>query len=475
MVATVIDSLVVELGLDPKNFNQQQKEALANFKRMQDEAVKSAKGIEEGSRRIEQSIGGIRTQALEMFAAFAGGKGVIEFAAGLVTGNAQLGRLERNLGISGKEIAKWQGAATIFGGDAKSMASSFTTLSDAFAGWKIGIVSPLIADFRAISTAGGVIIDVNEGVEKSLLKLSQNLKNIHDSGPDGPARAGLLGRKIGLDPALYDLMVRGPDSLQKVLDYVNKIGVSTASDIDKFGELEKRFNSMGLKAESIGRQVLGGEHGGASVIMEIADFLNMTPGDAWKFLNNPNRKPFGQNEGLSGAGAGVGSKLFPEGGSPRVKPGSGYVDAKLGAVAAALQGKFPELGEVTAGNDDYHKGTGSAHERNEAFDINLRDGGANSAAVAQRVREELASIGLSAKVIDEYKNPSARSTGGHLHVQLLNAAAAKGAGGRTVQMEINGPITIYSGQDDGKKIAGDFRDELLKRQSETAQSIQGLE
>ena len=474
MAATIIDSLVVELGLDPKNFNQQQKEALANFKKMQEEAEKSAKGIEEGSRRISASIGGIRDQALGLFAAFAGGKSVVEFAAGLVTSNASLGRLERNLGISGKEIAKWQGAATIFGGDAKSMALSFTQLSDAFAGWKIGIVSPLIADFRAISTAGGVIIDVNEGVEKSLLKLSQNLKNIHDKGPDGPATAALLGRKIGLDPALYDLMVRGPDSLQKVLDYVQKIGVANQGNLDTFGELEKRINSMGLKAESLGRKVLTGENGKgglAGAIMEWADVLNMTPGEAWKYLNRTDRMAV-RNGDVPQSGL-PGQQMFPTTGAPLVNPGAGYVETKLGAVAAALQGKVPQLGVVTAGNDDYHKGTNSAHARNEAFDINLKPG-ADSSVVAQRVRDELAAMGLTAKVIDEYKNPSSRSTGGHLHVQLLNAAAAKNGGGGS-PVEINGPITINAGAGaDGQKIASDFRDEI-KRQSETAQSIQGLE
>jgi hypothetical protein len=146
--------------------------------------------------------------------------------------------------------------ARIFGGDAEQMAQSFTSMSDAFAGWKIGKVSPLIADLRAISTAGGKIIDVNKGVEQSFLDLSENLQANPQQRP-GRSRAGrrCSAGRLGLDPALFDLLIRGRP-LQKVLDYVKKIGVATKEDTDAFGELEKRIGQMGVKAESLGRKIM---------------------------------------------------------------------------------------------------------------------------------------------------------------------------------------------------------------------------
>lgn len=274
---TVIDSLVVELGLDPSKFTKGQQQAFDAAKKLEDQVARSGKSVEESSAKMGDSLGAIRSQALQLFAVFTGGKTALGFARDLTHANAQLGRLERNIGVSASTISKWQSAARIFGGDAQQMATSFQTISDAFAGWKIGVVSPLIADLRAISTAGGKIIDVNKGVEQSFLDLSENLKRIHDRDP---AQAGLLGRRIGLDPALYDLLVQGPDKLQKVLDYVQKIGTATHADVDAFGELEKRISQMGLKAESLGRKLLGGEGGGAQTIIGIADWLNLPPGEA---------------------------------------------------------------------------------------------------------------------------------------------------------------------------------------------------
>jgi hypothetical protein len=68
--------------------------------------------------------------------------------------------------------------------------------------------------------------------------------------------------------------------VQKVLDYVKQLGVATKEDTDAFGELEKRMAQMGLKAESLGRKVLGGENGFTRQIIEAADFMNMSPGEA---------------------------------------------------------------------------------------------------------------------------------------------------------------------------------------------------
>jgi hypothetical protein len=297
---TVIDSFVVELGLDPTKFTKGQQAAFDAAKKLEDQQTKSGKNIEESAARAGDAISGVRIQALQMLAVLTGGTGLVTFGVNLANADAKLGRLERNLGISGATISKWQGLARIMGGDAASMAQTFTAVSDAFAGWKIGQVSPLIADLRAISTAGGKIIDVNKGVEQSFLDLAENLKAIHDRDP---AQAGLLGRRIGLDPALFDAMIQGPAGMQKVLDYVQKIGGATRESIDAFGELEKRMNQMGLKAESLGRKLLGGEGGGASKIVALADELNKP---FWE--SRPFDALFGWGEYAPGKGGG---KMFP--------------------------------------------------------------------------------------------------------------------------------------------------------------------
>lgn len=91
-----------------------------------------------------------------------------------------------------------------------------------------------------------------------------------------------------------------------------------------------------------------------------------------------------------------------------------------------------DLKYFSAFNDRYHKGTNSKHASGLALDVVLKDP-KNSAAATKQIQEYLSSLGLSAgkdfRLIDEYKNPSGRATGGHIHAQFNStAAAAKMAG-----------------------------------------------
>ncbi|WCS38954.1 hypothetical protein [Acinetobacter baumannii] len=76
------------------------------------------------------------------------------------------------------------------------------------------------------------------------------------------------------------------------------------------------------------------------------------------------------------------------------------------------------LNRFTAFNDLYHKGTNSKHATGNAFDFTLEDAKKSSEAVSQL--EQMAKrYGFVVKVLDEYRNPSKRATGGHIHVSVL--------------------------------------------------------
>lgn len=93
-----------------------------------------------------------------------------------------------------------------------------------------------------------------------------------------------------------------------------------------------------------------------------------------------------------------------------------------------VQGDLPGgVKHFAAVNDRYHLGTGSKHALGLAFDTSLSDP-SKSAEAAEAIRNRLRGAGLSDqafKVIDEYRNPSSRSTGGHLHTQFNSREAAE--------------------------------------------------
>jgi len=477
-----IESFVVEIGLDPSKFNEQQRKALEDYKHSQEEFKSRSQDIEDSAGKAFDALGGIKRQALELFAVFTGGKGLVDFSTQLIHSNAQLGRLDRNLGISASTISKWQGAARIFGGDAAAMAQSFTQVSDALAGWKIGIISPMVADFRAISTAGGQVIDINKGVEESLLQLSDNLRAIHDRDP---ATAGLYGRRLGLDPALFDVLIRGRAGVKEVLDYVQKIGVATEKDIDAFGELEKRMGQMGLKAESLGRKTFNSDlgHGDtvAGYITGAADWLNLSPGDAWDALVKRLKKEWGwTQEQLGGAAAKTNAEGYA---------GAGAFTSQSEKEAfirqsAVKSGINPDFAVAVAKSEGFNRFSGDNGTSFGAFQLHVTPGGRGNA-----VGDEFKKLtGLDPSDPKNERETimfalawAKRHGWGDFHgaanTGISTWAGIERGGGAgnmtTTKVDINGPITINAGNNaDGTAIANKFM-ETVKKTSYAAQANYG--
>lgn len=105
-----------------------------------------------------------------------------------------------------------------------------------------------------------------------------------------------------------------------------------------------------------------------------------------------------------------------------VKPGAGSIDPGIGALAQKIAGNVSGIDRFTAFNDEFHKGTSSAHNDDRAFDFTIKDK-ARSAEIAQQVRDELARMKIQGVVIDEYLNPSRNATAGHIHVQTSHKVA----------------------------------------------------
>ena len=78
-MATIIDSLVVTLGLDPSGFTQGQKDAAAAMLKTKDAALKQSSELETSNKKFADSFNHIKVQAAELFALLVGASGVKAF------------------------------------------------------------------------------------------------------------------------------------------------------------------------------------------------------------------------------------------------------------------------------------------------------------------------------------------------------------------------------------------------------------
>lgn len=118
--------------------------------------------------------------------------------------------------------------------------------------------------------------------------------------------------------------------------------------------------------------------------------------------------------------------------SLRMKAGANAAGNSAQGTYAAAQIVQQTLGKnlrwFSAFNDNYHKGTNSKHAKGLAFDATFHNGSKGATEATRNLTSTLNRMDFQAgrdyKMIDEYKNPSARSTGGHLHFQWQSRQAA---------------------------------------------------
>lgn len=122
----------------------------------------------------------------------------------------------------------------------------------------------------------------------------------------------------------------------------------------------------------------------------------------------------------------ISSSLEVKGGMHGQAFSGGEVHPGVMTLASKIQESISGFNRFTAFNDAYHHrvNPGSKHAQGLAADFTIKDP-SRSEEAANQIRQMLQSMGVSGRVINEYTNPSAHATGGHLHVQFDSAQEAE--------------------------------------------------
>lgn len=431
-MATVIDALVVELGLDPSKFTKGLKEALEAAAKGKDALGEGGKEIEAGAKSMTETFSKLRDNVLGLAVLFTGGLGIKEFVKSVTNSDVAVGRLAQVTGESTHAISLWRNAGILAGGTGDSFTNILHTMTRGMAQLQRTGTSELIPVFRELG------IDISKFNDASQLTLAV-IQAIQDQRVD-PARGELILQSFGADDAAISAILRGKDAIQEYLNQAQRVGTIMEGDDKIARNLANAWDELALSSTNAGRRILHdlapsltsilhwasewySVGSGSQRVNDVAHFLGL--GDVVKIrgklggdssIKFPEKAAGGAGE--KGAAGVVG--LSP-GGGLRLKAGAGTASPGVAVLAAALQNEIPGLKRFTAFDDDYHKGTSSAHAQGLALDFTLADP-ATSAAVAAQVRSKLQALGVDGKVIDEYANPSSRATAGHIHVQFGSAA-----------------------------------------------------
>jgi len=223
-MATVIDSLIVTLGLDPSAYKKGAKDAQQDTAKINEVERGRAKVSAESSKAVADGYNRARNELLSLAAAALGANGIKSFFAGMVTGQATLGRLAVNLGMSARELDSWGAAAEQVGGSAAGIQASFQHIQAGFEAFRLGEQSPVVTAFRAL----GIAVADGSGKVRPMKDLMLDLAGVLQRMPaqDQIRVAGMLG----LDDGTLNLLRQGREQVRLTQESMERIsGVSDQS------------------------------------------------------------------------------------------------------------------------------------------------------------------------------------------------------------------------------------------------------
>src|SRR5262249_12101538 len=107
-MATVIDALVVELGLATKKYDEGRPKVSARIDQITGRAGQAFKETEAATSKLVQSFALLQARLLAIGGLLAAGIGLSKFTLDIAQANSEMGRLSSSLGVTAKEMAGWQ-------------------------------------------------------------------------------------------------------------------------------------------------------------------------------------------------------------------------------------------------------------------------------------------------------------------------------------------------------------------------------
>lgn len=271
---TIIDSLLVTLGLDPSSMKKGAAEADKVQKKLEDDTKKSNKRMsdeerkrfeeqrrqnkvtEERTKAVAAAIRQVRNETLGLLGLFMGGMGIKNFVANTIDQASSLKFLSENLDMSVESIQAYQRASERMGGSAAGMVAQLQESQSEIAKLRTGQgpSAAMQATFRAAGMAG---ISLNEADLKNgndyLMARSKILAVLYKQNA---GNAQIMAAQMGISQDQFNLIKMGPEALQKLAAAQLKNSVISARDAEQALRLKNRWLDFTDSAQATGTKIL---------------------------------------------------------------------------------------------------------------------------------------------------------------------------------------------------------------------------
>jgi hypothetical protein len=248
-MATVVDALVVTLGLDLAAFKRGKADATKATKTLTAEEKSAAKEVEAANKRAADSFQKVRNEVLALVAIFTAGMGIKNFTESTINSAASLGFMAKNLDMSTRELSAWQRAAERAGGSAEGITSALQASQQEVAKFKLGQVSDSQQWFLRF---GGSVKDLKDG-NSYLLARSRIVANLFKTDP---GRARLVAQQMGIGDGEFNLIKQGPQAILALVAAQEKNSAITEKQAAQALKLKNEWLDFSDRLKYVGTTIL---------------------------------------------------------------------------------------------------------------------------------------------------------------------------------------------------------------------------
>lgn len=268
-MATVIDTLFLELGIDSSKFSGEAAKAekqydclersVSKVEKAEKNAAKTTKENSEARRKsvvdtqkADASMQGLLktvNASIKGFAAFTGlllgASGLSKLALDAAKANRELDTTAKNLGMARKELSAWQGAAEMAGESANGMSGYMKTLS---------------GDMQSLIMMGDTsVLPYFNALGVSLLDSTGKARKLDDVMLDLADRFSTMDRKqaytlaqqMGIDDGTFNTLSRGRAEMERMLEIQRDMYHSSEADIENSRKLAEARAVLNARWESL--------------------------------------------------------------------------------------------------------------------------------------------------------------------------------------------------------------------------------
>ena len=276
-MASVIDALVVTLGMDSSKFLAGQQKAEEGLRKFDQATQKSSKDAQIQAKAMAEQFGKVAGAVTAIGAALVGAKDLTSWISDMVTGTAQLGRTSRMLGMSARDLDAYGNAVKSFGGSAEGFAASMQSIEGGLAAWKMGAGGENI--ITALARLG---VQSHDG-KVNLDELSAALVRVKNT--QGVQTALNFAQQLGLDQGTFQMLIQGPAAMDALIDKMRASSQVTKEATEAAERLQAGWAGMAASASGLGQ----------TLMRHLTPSLEASMSATSKFLSDLNQK------GLAGA------------------------------------------------------------------------------------------------------------------------------------------------------------------------------